>query len=344
MSVRVGIDIGGTFTDIVLEDDERRLTAKVLTRPDAPDEGAMDALHRVLGDAGRAPEDVSLLVHGTTLATNALIERKGAVTALLTTEGFRDTLEIGTEGRPDQYDINIVKPEPLVPRRRRLTVPERMTAAGTVLVPLDEAAVVAAAQKLQAMGVESLAIAFLHAYANSAHEERAAEIVAQALPGLSISLSSAVSPEFREYERISTTAANAYVRPQMASYLTRFETRLRSVGVTAPLLLMLSSGGLTSVATAAEFPIRLVESGPAGGAIFAATIAGSNAAEKVISFDMGGTTAKLTLIDKATPQTARTFEVARVYRFKKGSGLPVRVPVIEMVEIGAGGGSIARVD
>ncbi|MEM6849822.1 MAG: hydantoinase/oxoprolinase family protein, partial [Pseudomonadota bacterium] len=205
-------------------------------------------------------------------------------------------------------------------------------------------AVVAAAQKLQAMGVESLAIGFLHAYANSAHEERAAEIVAKALPGLSISLSSAVSPEFREYERISTTTANAYVRPQMASYLTRFEARLQSVGVTAPLLLMLSSGGLTSVATAAEFPIRLVESGPAGGAIFAATIAGSNAAEKVISFDMGGTTAKLTLIDKATPQTARTFEVARVYRFKKGSGLPVRVPVIEMVEIGAGGGSIARVD
>lgn len=342
--IRIGLDIGGTFTDVVLEDGVQRLTAKVLTRPDAPEEGAMEALERVLAEAGRAPSDVSLLVHGTTLATNALIERKGAVTALLTTKGFRDTLEIGTEGRPDQYDINIVKPTPLVPRRLRLTVPERLTAAGNVLVPLDEAAVDAVVPKLQAAGVESLAIGFIHAYANGDHERRARDRLAKHLPDLFVSLSCEVSPEFREYERISTTAANAYVRPLMARYLTRFEHRLKEAGVTAPLLLMLSSGGLTSVETAARFPIRLVESGPAGGAIFAATVAGANAAEKVVSFDMGGTTAKIALVDEATPHTARTFEVARVYRFKKGSGLPVRVPVIEMVEIGAGGGSIARVD
>jgi N-methylhydantoinase A len=344
LMVRIGLDIGGTFTDVVLEDGEAVHTAKTLTRPDAPEEGAMEALERVLAAAGRRPADVTLFVHGTTLATNALIERKGAVTALITTDGFRDTLEIGTEGRPDQYDINIVKPAPLVPRRLRLPVPERMTAAGEALVPLDEAAVAALVPRLAAAGVESVAIGFLHAYANGAHERRARDILLHHLPGLSVSLSSEVSPEFREYERISTTAANAYVRPLMARYLARFEARLTAAGVTAPLLLMLSSGGLTSVETAARFPIRLVESGPAGGAIFAASVAQANDAAKVVSFDMGGTTAKIALVDDATPHTARTFEVARVYRFKKGSGLPVRVPVIEMVEIGAGGGSIARID
>jgi N-methylhydantoinase A len=342
--VRIGLDIGGTFTDVVLEDGDAVHSAKTLTRPEAPEEGAMAALAQVLSAAGRVPADVTLFVHGTTLATNALIERKGAVTALITTEGFRDTLEIGTEGRPDQYDINILKPAPLVPRRLRLPVPERMTAAGEVLVPLDEAAVAALAPRLVAAGVESVAIGFLHAYANAAHERRARDILLHHLPALSVSVSSEVSPEFREYERISTTAANAYVRPMMARYLARFQDRLTAEGVAAPLLLMLSSGGLTSVETAARFPIRLVESGPAGGAIFAASVARANDAAKVVSFDMGGTTAKIALVEDATPHTARTFEVARVYRFKKGSGLPVRVPVIEMVEIGAGGGSIARTD
>ena len=341
---RIGVDVGGTFTDIVLEHGDTLTTAKVLTAPDAPDDAVLAGVDDVLARAGVDPGAVGLLIHGTTLATNAIIERKGALTALVTTEGFRDVLDIGYESRYDQYDIMIEKPPPLVPRERRLVVPERVDINGRVLKPLDEAAVEAVSGDLARLAVESVGIGFLHSYANPAHERRAREIIAAALPGVSITLSSEACPEVREYERFCTTAANAYVQPRMASYLGRLRTRLEARGLTCPVLLMTSGGGLASLDAAIRFPIRLVESGPAGGAILATRIAAELGLDKVISFDMGGTTAKICLIDDYTPQTAREFEVDRRARFMKGSGLPLRIPVIEMVEIGAGGGSIARVD
>nr|WP_281417380.1 hydantoinase/oxoprolinase family protein [Plastoroseomonas hellenica] len=340
----MAVDIGGTFTDLALERDGQRWTTKVLTTPKAPEEGVLDGVRQVLATAGIAASEVSLLIHGTTLATNALIERKGAKTALLTTEGFRDVLALANEARYDQYDLNIELPQPLVPRRWRLTVPERLDNEGRVLLPLDEAAVRAQVGFMREEGIQALAIGFLHAFVNPVHERRAAEILREAWPELPISLSSEVSPEMREWERFSTTAANAYVQPLMASYLGRLKIGLREAGLGCPLFLMLSGGGLTTIETAARFPIRLVESGPAGGAIFSAFVAKQRGLDKVLSFDMGGTTAKVCLIDDYAPQASRTFEVARVGRFKKGSGLPLRIPVIEMVEIGAGGGSIAQVD
>jgi N-methylhydantoinase A len=344
VSARLAVDIGGTFTDLAVERDGERWTAKVLTTPNAPELGVLEGVRVVLGRAGLQPADIVLVIHGTTLATNAVIERKGAKTALLTTEGFRDVLALGNESRYDQYDLNIELPQPLVPRRWRVTVPERLDNEGRVLLPLDEEAVRRQVAFLRAEGIESLAIGFLHSFVNAAHERRAAAIVRQVWPELPVSLSSEVSPEMREWERFSTTVANAYVQPRMASYLHRLEDGLRAAGLACPLFLMLSGGGLTTLETAARFPIRLVESGPAGGAIFAANVARQKGWEKVLSFDMGGTTAKVCLVDGFAPQAARTFEVARVGRFKKGSGLPLRIPVIEMVEIGAGGGSIAHLD
>jgi len=344
MTARLAVDIGGTFTDLALERGEGRWTAKVLTTPAAPEKGVLEGVAQVLAKAGMAPGEVVLVIHGTTLATNAIIERKGAKTALLTTEGFRDVLALANEARYDQYDLNIELPEPLVRRRWRVPVPERLDNTGRVLLPLDEAALRRQVEFLKAEGIESLAIGFLHAFVNPVHERRAAEIVREMWPGLPISLSSEVSPEMREWERFSTTVANAYVQPLMASYLGRLEVGLRAAGLTCPLFLMLSGGGLTTIETASRFPIRLVESGPAGGAIFAAHVARQRGFGKVLSFDMGGTTAKVCLIDGFRPQASRSFEVARVGRFKKGSGLPLRIPVIEMVEIGAGGGSIAQVD
>ena len=341
---RLAVDIGGTFTDLALEHGSGRTTMKVLTTPAAPERGVLDGVSAILAQAGLAAGDVALLVHGTTLATNAIIERKGARTALVTTAGFRDVLAMGNESRYDQYDLGIALPEPLVPRYLRLPVPERLDNLGQVLLPLDEASVDALVPVLRREGVESIAVGFLHAFANPAHERRAGEILGAALPDVPISLSCDVSPEMREWERFSTTAANAYVQPLMAGYLGRLEAGLRAMGVSAPVFMMLSGGGLTTIETARRFPIRLVESGPAGGAIFAADIARQCGFERVLSFDMGGTTAKVCLIDGFQPQTARTFEVARVGRFKKGSGLPLRIPVIEMVEIGAGGGSLAHLD
>jgi N-methylhydantoinase A len=341
---RLGVDIGGTFTDVALEQGERRWSAKILTTPAAPERAVIEVIHRVLGEAGLRPADLSVIIHGTTLATNALIERKGARTALLTTEGFRDTIEIRHENRFEQYDVNIDLPPPLVPRRLRFSVPERIDAQGRVLVPLDESRVAELADRLAALGVEAVAIGFLHSFTNPAHERRAGEILARRRPDLAITLSHEVSPEMREYERFSTACANAYVQPLIGRYLDNLQGLLRRDGFTCPLFLMLSGGGLTAVETAIRFPVRLVESGPAGGAIFAAEIARQCGLDKVLSFDMGGTTAKICLIDDLKPQTSRAFEVARVYRFKKGSGLPLRIPVIEMVEIGAGGGSVARVD
>jgi N-methylhydantoinase A len=342
-ATRLSVDIGGTFTDLALEHAGRRFTAKVLTTP-AAEQGVLEGVGLVLSEAGLGPTDVGIVIHGTTLATNAIIERKGARTALITTEGFRDVLAMGTESRYDQYDLDIVLPEPLVPRYLRLPVPERLDNTGRVLRPLDEAALSELIPALQREKADSIAVGFLHSFVNPVHEQRAREILSAELPGIPVSLSSEVSPEMREWERFSTTVANAYVQPLMARYLQRLESELRTMGMAAPVFLMLSGGGLTTVETACRFPIRLVESGPAGGAIFSAYLARQCRLDHVLSFDMGGTTAKICMIDDGKPQTARTFEVARVGRFKKGSGLPLRIPVIEMVEIGAGGGSLAHVD
>lgn len=320
------------------------VTAKVLTTPDVPEEGVVAAVRQAVAEAGVEPAAVGLVIHGTTLATNALIERTGARTALIVTEGFRDSVEMALENRFEQYDISIDRPAPLVPRHLRWPVTERMNHAGHVLVPLDEQSVHALLPRFERHAIEAVAVGLLHAYANPSHERRVGAILREALPDLRVTLSSEVCPEIREYERQSTACANAYVQPRMSSYLGRLDTALRGLGLECPLLLMTSGGGLTTLEIASRFPIRLVESGPAGGAILAAEIARECDCENALSFDMGGTTAKLALIDGFEPQTTRTFEVARAYRNLKGSGLPVRIPAIEMVEIGAGGGSIAGVD
>jgi N-methylhydantoinase A len=344
-STRLAVDIGGTFTDVVLErPGAARVTTKLLTTYDHPGRAVLDGIGRVLGEAGLQPGDVGLIIHGTTLATNALIQRSGARTALLTTEGHRDALEMAHEDRFEQYDVMIDRPPPLVPRYLRLPVRERLDRDGRVLIPLDESSVEAALPLLDEHGVESVAIGYLHGFVNPQHEQRTAEILRTARPGLSLTLASEVCPEIREFERLSTACANAYVRPLMAEYLERLEQELRTGGFTCPLLLMTSGGSLTTIETATRFPIRLVESGPAGGAVLAREVARYLELRRVLSFDMGGTTAKLCLVDDFEALTSRSFEVDRVYRFKKGSGLPVRIPVIEMVEIGAGGGSIAQVD
>ncbi|TWT05195.1 hydantoinase/oxoprolinase family protein [Reyranella sp. CPCC 100927] len=343
-AVRLAVDIGGTFTDLVLDVGGRFISTKVLTTQEAPERGVLDGTRRILAQAGVAASDLDLVIHGTTLATNALIERKGARTALLTTAGFRDSLEIAYEHRFEQYDIYMERPEPLVPRPLRYEVPERIAADGDVMLPLDERAVERLAERLMADGVEAVAICFLHAYRNAAHEERASAIIARRIPARVIAISSEVCPEIREYERASTTAANAYVLPVMEGYLERLDHGLKALGCSGPLLLIMSSGGITTVDTARRFPIRLVESGPAGGAIMALAVAAQNGIDKALAFDMGGTTAKITLIDGLRPQQSRHFEIGRAARFVKGSGIPVRIPVIDMVEIGAGGGSIARTD
>jgi N-methylhydantoinase A len=341
---KLAVDIGGTFTDLALDINGRRFTAKVLTTPTAPEKAVLDGIDVILGNARLAPKDIGLLIHGTTLATNAIIERKGARMALLVTAGFRDSLEMAYENRFEQYDILMDKPPPLVPRHLRLPVPERINAQGKVVAPLDEKAVRDLIPFLKKEKVESVAIGYLHSYASPVHEIRTRDILLEAMPDLSITLSSEVCPEIREYERWSTACGNAYVQPVMASYLKRLKDQLQERGFTCPVFLITSAGGLTTLETARRFPIRLVESGPAGGAILAARIAQECSFDKIVSFDMGGTTAKICLIDDGMPHYSRSFEVARQYRFLKGSGLPVRIPVIEMVEIGAGGGSIASVD
>jgi N-methylhydantoinase A len=341
---RLAIDVGGTFTDVVLDRSSQQWTTKVLTTHDAPERGVMEGIQVALDGTGLQPVDVGFIIHGTTLATNALIERKGARTALLTTEGFRDTIELGTESRFDQYDLNLVKQAPLVPRNWRIPVVERVAADGEILCPLDEASLLDVIDRLRAESIESVAVAFLHSYVQPVHEQRVRVLLHERLPGISVSLSSEVSPEMREYERFTTTCANAYVQPLIAGYLARLENDLKARGFSCRLLLMLSSGGITTVETARAFPIRLVESGPAGGAIFAQNVARWHGVTSAVSFDMGGTTAKICLIDHFKPQTSRVFEVSRSSRFRKGSGIPLRIPVIEMVEVGAGGGSIARVD
>jgi len=341
---RLAVDIGGTFTDVALEGAAATWTAKVLTTSRAPEEGVLAGVRETLARAGVNPGAVQVVIHGTTLATNAIIERRGARTALLVTEGFRDSVEMAYENRFEQYDINVQRPAPLVPRHLRIPVRERVSASGEVLLPLDAASVEAAIDALEREQVESVAVGFVHCYANPEHERRVGERIAERLHGLAVTLSSQVCPEIREYERMSTACANAYVQPLMAGYLRRLEQGLAAAGLGCPLLLMTSGGGLATVDTAVRHPIRLVESGPAGGAILACAIARRLDLARVLSFDMGGTTAKICLIDDFEPQGARTFEVDRAHRFTRGSGLPLRIPVIEMVEIGAGGGSIAGAD
>lgn len=343
-SIRLGVDIGGTFTDVVLEKDGVPFSTKVLTTYVAPENAIIDGMHQVCAKASIAPSEIDQIIHGTTLATNALIERRGAKTALITTEGFRDVIEMRTESRFEQYDLNLNLPEPLLPRQMRFTVAGRVDVNGHVLVDIDRAEVETVVDKIAEAGFESVAVGFIHSYLNPAHEELVRDVLAEKLPDVAVSISSEVSPQMREYERFNTVVANAYIKPLMASYLGRLEDRLKAEGVACRIFLMHSGGGIISIQNAADFPVRLVESGPAGGAVFAAHIAARYGLDKVLSFDMGGTTAKICLIKNQTPKTSRVFEVARTYRFKKGSGMPISIPVIDMVEIGAGGGSLAHVD
>ncbi len=343
-SIRLGVDIGGTFTDVVLEKDGVSFSTKVLTTYAAPENAIIEGMHQVCAKSGVQPAQIDQIIHGTTLATNALIERRGARTALITTEGFRDVIEMRTESRFEQYDLNLNLPDPLLPRQMRFTVAGRVDANGKILVDIDRAEVEAVVDQIAMAGFESVAVGLIHSYLNPAHEELVRDVLAEKLPDVAVSISSEVSPQMREYERFNTVVANAYIKPLMASYLGRLEDRLKGEGVACRIFLMHSGGGIISIQNAADFPVRLVESGPAGGAVFAAHIAARYGLDKVLSFDMGGTTAKICLIKNQTPKTSRVFEVARTYRFKKGSGMPISIPVIDMVEIGAGGGSLAHVD
>ncbi len=341
---RVGVDIGGTFTDVALESAGGLKTCKVLTNYAQPEQAIIDGIKIAAGKAGIALCDIGQVIHGTTLVTNSLIERRGAKLAFVTTEGFRDVIEMRSENRFEQYDLNLTLPKPMVPREDRLTLNERMGPNGEVLLALDPVEVETMVATILAGDYEAVAIGLMHSYANDAHEVQMAEALRAAAPELSISISSVISPQMRELPRFNTVIANAYVQPQVADYLGRLVARLKETGVAAPVFMLHSGGGLMSVEDAAEQPVRLLESGPAGGAIFAADFARGHGLDSVLSFDMGGTTAKICLIEDGAPKTANTFEVARTYRFKKGSGMTVSTPVVEMVEIGAGGGSIASID
>jgi N-methylhydantoinase A len=345
-SYRFGFDIGGTFTDFVLIDaaSGHVESYKTLTTPDAPSRAVLEGWTALLERTGASGSEVATAIHGTTLITNALIERKGATTAMITTQGFGDVLEMGKEMRYDIYDLLMVLPEPLVPRPLRLEVNERVGARGDVVAPLSEADLDALRDTLRREGAEAVAVCYLHAFTNPAHEEATRAWLERELPGVSVSLSSEVAPEIREYERMSTTVCNAYVQPLTDRYLRRLHDELREHGYAHELYLMLSSGGVSTLDTAARFPVRLVESGPAAGALAAVFYGELTGNADLVSFDMGGTTAKMCLIRDGAPTVTDTFEIARVHRFKRGSGLPVRIPTIELIEIGAGGGSIARVD
>ncbi|MBI4182948.1 MAG: hydantoinase/oxoprolinase family protein [Proteobacteria bacterium] len=343
---RIGVDIGGTFTDLVLMDEGsgRLFSEKVLTTPEDPSEAVLSGVASLLAKAGVRAGEISNVIHGTTLVANALIERKGVKTALVTTAGFRDVLEIGRELRYDTYDLFIEMPRPLVPRELRFEVVERIGPKGEVLVPLDQGSARALAEQLRASDVEAVAVVFLHSFRNPGHETAVKRLFAEAAPRLTVCASSEVMAEIDEYERTSTTVANAYVHPIFRRYLGRLVGALRELGIAGELYLMLSDGGTVHGRTAAEFPIRLVQSGPAGG-VQASTLYGRLArVDDVLCFDMGGTTAKACLVEKGRPMRTTDFEVARVYRFAKGSGLPLKLPTLDMIEIGAGGGSIARVD
>ncbi len=343
---RLGVDIGGTFTDlIVFNDASGSFTAgKTLTTPHDPSQAIETVLLETLERDGVSASDVQQLIHGTTLVTNAIIERKGAQTALLATKGFRDSIEIRRENRYELYDLLLEMPQSLVPRYLRFDVPQRTLADGTTLQELDVAFVERLTRELVAHGVEAIAIAFLNSFANPTAERETRAVVQRIAPTMRVSISSEVVPEIREFERTSTTIANVYVQNSVESYLIELQARLARLGFKGNLLMMLSSGGIVTLDTAIRFPIRLLESGPAAGALAAASYGSACGHAELLSFDMGGTTAKFCVIDQGQPLIAYEFEVDRRYRFKKGSGLPIKVPVIEMIEIGAGGGSIARID
>ena len=347
-TMRIGADVGGTFTDVVLETGAGMFSTKVLTTYDAPERGILDGVRSVVAEAGADLADLEAFIHGTTLATNALIGRTGARTALVTTAGFRDTIEMRTESRFEQYDLSLVLPAPLIERRDRHVLAERIGVDGRVLRPFDEAEARALVEHLADRpddeAYEAVAIGFIHAYVDGTHERLFRDLLLERLPDVAVSISSEVSPQMREFERFNTVCANAYVQPLMASYLQELDGQLQALGARCPVYLIHSGGGLMSVDSAVRFPVRLIESGPAGGAIFAADIAARHGLDSVLSYDMGGTTAKICLIEDHAPSTAKTFEVARTHRFTKGSGMPISIPVIEMIEIGAGGGSIAGVD
>jgi N-methylhydantoinase A len=344
--IRVGVDVGGTFTDFVLVDEKRDLifTGKRLTTPDDPSIAITEGLERLVEEAGTGIPKLDAVVHGTTLVANTMIERKGARIGLITTKGFRDSLEMGKEIRYDLYDLFFEKPKPLAPRYLRFEIDERVDARGRILRPLDEAELQTAAKQLVDEGVEAIAVCFMHAYANDAHERRAKELLEAAYPDIPMTTSTEVAPEIREYERANTACANAYVLPLMQRYLGELSEKLSALGLKQPLYLMQSSGGIASVSTGRKAPIHLIESGPAAGATAGAFYGRLTETHHLISFDMGGTTAKMCLIEEYEPEHAHEFEAGRVRRFKKGSGLPLKVPVIDLIEIGAGGGSLARVD
>ncbi|MCZ6729527.1 MAG: hydantoinase/oxoprolinase family protein [SAR324 cluster bacterium] len=346
MDYAVGVDIGGTFTDIVLLDraSGRSQVGKVLTRPDDLVGAVMEGVGQVLNQSETAPEAIRSFIHGTTLATNAIIERRGAKTALLVTAGFRDMLEMGRESRYDIYDIEIDLPEPLVPRSLVFEAPERIGADGGVVMPLAENKIRALARKLKTLGVEAVAVCFLHAYRNPIHEQSAGALLAEEAPDIAVSLSSEVIPDIGEFERASTTVANAYIRPTISNYLAQLEEQLKTGGIGASLRIVTSDGGTIGCDTALLFPVRLVESGPAGGVLAAEYFGRHTGLSDLIAFDMGGTTAKICVIDGGRPTRSGQFEVARLERFATGSGLPLKVPTLDMIEIGAGGGSIAGVD
>ena len=346
MVYRVGSDIGGTFTDLILasEDGQTFQVGKVLTTPERPDDAVIAGIESVLAATGVAPGQVSHVLHGTTLFTNAIIERKGARTALVTTRGFRDAVEIAREHRYDMYDLYMQRPRPLAPRHLRFELDERVLASGTVRQPMDPEQVRRLADRLRAERIEAVGVCLLHAYANPTHERLAGIILREALPEVAVTLSSELVPEIREYERTSTTLANVYVQRLAQRYLERLGQRLRRVGVAGGLFIMQSNGGLCEADTGGRYPVRLIESGPAAGALAAAHYGALLGHRDLLSFDMGGTTAKACVIADGEPLVSPEFEIDRRYHFKKGSGLPIKVPVIEMIEIGTGGGSIARVD
>ena len=342
---RIGVDIGGTFTDIVAVNQKNgiQFNGKVLTTPKDPSEAVLSGVKDIIKKNKIDPKNCRI-IHGTTLVANALIERKGVKTALLTTQGFKDVLEIGREWRYDLFSLDLEMPLPIVPRHLRFEIEERMNFKGEIIKSLDETGLIKVAKKIAKSGVETLAIVFMHSFKNAIHEKLAKKIIEAHVPNLNICLSSIVSPEIGEYERTSTSVANAYVQPIFKSYVTSLVKGLKKIGITNDLFLMLSDGGIVHQKTAIEFPIRLVQSGPAGGAQ-AATLYGKILKQNnVLCFDMGGTTAKACLIENGKPNRTTIFEVARVFRFSKGSGLPLQVPVVDMIEIGAGGGSIARID
>ncbi len=341
---RLAIDIGGTFTDIAISVDDTIHTAKTLTTPEQPVSGVLEGIDHALLSSGLKPQDFRLVIHGTTLATNALIERQGAKVGVMTTTGFRDILEIGYERRYNQYDINIEQPDRIVPRDHIFAVRERISPTGEIIEPLDRISLDQSIQSLIDSGVDSVAVCLLHSYQNPWHEQRIRDRLREVTPHLPVSLSCEVSPEIREFDRMCTTVCNAYIKPLMNSYLQELQTTLISQGFDCPLYMMTSGGGMTTLDTATRFPIRLVESGPSGGAILAARVAAEHGVSDALSFDMGGTTAKVCLIENAQPRSSRSFEIDRADRFLKGSGIPARIPVIDMIEIGAGGGSIAAVD